>query len=399
MIGSPAGDAPAFELGVNYWPRRRAMYMWREWDAGEIRDDMAHIADMGFDVVRLLALAEDFMPGAGRVDAAMVGRMVDVVRIAGEAGVRSIPTVVVINMSGRIWWPRWMLDASGRPRCLYGDEALLATQETLASEIAGALAGSEAVRAIDLTNEIDDAQRPPSREAARGWATRLAAAVRAQAPGVPVQIGTHLPSLAADNLMRVDDLAEVADEDVMHAYPLYSDVARGFLDPELVPFSCALTAGLAGSGRRTLMQEFGLCTAPAGSPGITITDDFLGTPREQYLASEEEGAAYYEAVLARLVRTGAAGAYAWCFGDYDPSLFGRPPLDRAVRERSFGLVRADGSEKPACDVFRRFRRARDAGALVVGDVPRIADLSADEYYRAPAEHFRRLYARWVENQA
>jgi hypothetical protein len=26
-----------FELGVNYWPRRRAMCMWREFDLGEIR--------------------------------------------------------------------------------------------------------------------------------------------------------------------------------------------------------------------------------------------------------------------------------------------------------------------------------------------------------------------------
>ncbi len=76
--------------------------------------------------------------------------------------------------------------------------------------------------------------------------------------------------------MRVDDLAAIADEDVMHAYPLYSQSARSFLDPELVPFSCALTSGLSGSGRPTLMQEFGLCTAPPGAAGRTITDDFLG---------------------------------------------------------------------------------------------------------------------------
>jgi hypothetical protein len=95
------------------------------------------------------------------------------------------------------------------------------------------------------------------------------------------------------------------------------------------------------------------------------------------------------------VRTGAAGAYAWCYGDYDPSLFDRPPLDRAVRERSFGLVRADGGEKPAADVFRAFRRRRDAGELEPGDAPNVLDVTADEYYRDPAGHFARLYARWV----
>jgi endo-1,4-beta-mannosidase len=384
-----------FELGINYWPRRKAMYMWRELDLGEVRDDFAHVADMGFDVVRVCALTEDFLPAPHTVDGAMVDRLVAVAAAAKDAGLGVVPTLVVINMSGRLWWPAWMRDSFGRLADLYADPTVLRTQAMLAERCARALAGDDAVRAIDLANEIDDAQRPPSRDAARLWASLLANTVRRFAPGTPIQIGAHLPSLAAANDMRVDDLAAVADEDVMHAYPLYSDVARSFLDPELVPFSCALTANLAGSGRRTLMQEFGLCTAAPHDPGHTITDDFLGAPRAQYLASEEEGATYYAAVLERLVRTGAAGAYAWCYGDYDPSLFDRPPLDRAVRERSFGLVRADGGEKPAADVFRAFRRRRDAGELEPGDAPNVLDVTADEYYRDPAGHFARLYARWV----
>jgi len=386
----------SFELGINYWPRRRAMYMWRDFDLGEIRDDMAHIAAMGFDVVRVLALTEDFLPGPRTVAAPMVARLVAVARAAKDAGLRVVPTLVVINMSGRIWWPAWMLDPFGRPADLYTDATALRAQALLAECCARALAGDDAVRAIDLANEIDDAQRPRSRDAGWLWASLLANTVRRAAPGVSVQIGAHLPSLTAPNVMRVDDLAGAADEDVMHAYPLYSDVARSFLDPALVPFACALTANLAGSGRRPLMQEFGLCTAPAGVAGHTITDDFLGTPRTQYLASEEEGAEYYAGVLDRLVATGAAGAYAWCYGDYDPSLFDRPPLDTAVRERSFGLVRADGSEKPAAEVFRDVRRRRDAGSFVLGEVPNVLDVSADEYYAAPTTQFRRLYRRWLD---
>ncbi|HET7187283.1 MAG TPA: hypothetical protein VFI52_03980 [Gemmatimonadaceae bacterium] len=388
------------ELGLNYWPRRHAMYMWRELDLIEIRDELQHIAAMGFDVVRLFLLTRDFIPAPRTVDSAMVSRLVDVCRIAADAGLRAMPTLIVLNMSGRIWWPDWMCDATGRPGNLYEDATLLDTQVLLAESCTRALAGSAAIRAIDLANEIDDAQRPRTREAAVSWTARLTDAVRRNAPGVPVQIGAHLPSLSTDNQMRVDDLAALMDEDVMHAYPLYSDVARGFLDPELVPFSCALTAELAASGRRTLMQEFGLCTAPPGMPGITITDDFLGTPRAQYLASEEEGATYYDAVLERLVHTGAAGAYAWCYADYDERLHGRPPFDTAVRERSFGLVRADGSEKPAVAVFRALRARRDAGMLgPVQPLPPLLDLSPDDYYREPARHFARLYARWPAREA
>jgi endo-1,4-beta-mannosidase len=385
-----------FELGLNYWPRRRAMYLWRELDLAEVCDEMEHVADMGFDLVRLFLLTRDFLPAPRVVDPAMVARLVEVCGVAADAGLRVVPTLVVLNMSGRIWWPDWMCDAHGRPGNLYEDPVLLDSQVLLAETCARALAGSAAIRAFDLANEIDDAQRPRRREAGMQWASRLAGAIRRVAPGVPIQVGAHLPSLSTANEMRVDDIAAVADEDVMHAYPLYSDVARGFLDPELVPFSCVLTAELAGSGRRPLMQEFGLCTAPAGRPGTTIVDDFLGTPRAQYLASEEEGAAYYEAVLARLVRTGAAGAYPWCYADYDARLFTRPPFDTAVRERTFGLVRADGTEKPAAAVFRAFRARRDAGALgPVQPAARLLDVTADDYYRDPPRHFRRLYDRWI----
>ena len=388
-----------FELGVNYWPRRRAMYMWRELDLGEVRDEFAHIADMGFDTVRLFTLAQDFLPERERVDRTMVGRLVDVARVAKEAGLSIVPTLIVINMSGIIWWPAWMLAADGLPADLFADPSVVRSQTLLASACASALAGDASVRAIDIANEIDEAQRPASREAARAWTSALAGAIREATPSTRVRIGAHLPSLTTENHMRIDDLASVLDEDVMHAYPLYSQYARSFLDPELVPFACALTAGLSGKRRPPLMQEFGLCTAPKGARGLAITDEFLGEPRTQYLASEEEGATYYESVVNRLVHTGAAGAYAWCYADYDAQLFDRPPLDRAIRERTFGLVRADGTEKPAAQVFRGLRQRRDAGDLARDEVPAVLDVSTDAYYRSPAAHFERLYGAWVAAHA
>ena len=386
-----------FELGVNYWPRKSAMYMWREFDIGEVRDDLAHMAAIGFDVVRFFALTQDFLPGPTTVDTKNVARLVEVCRAANDAGLKSIPTVIVINMSGKFWWPEWMIDSAGKPRDLFSNPELLRAQSALAGSIASALAGDESIRAFDLSNEIDDAQVPQTREGGQLWTKTLASTIRRAAPGVPIQVGSHLLSLTTQNNMRIDDVAQVTDEDVMHAYPLYCDVARSFLDPELVPFSCALTAALSGRDRPTLMQEFGLCTAPQGAPGQTITDDFLGNPLSQYLASEDEAATYYEEVLDRLVKTGASGAYAWCYGDYDPQIFDRPPISTAIRERTFGIVRADGSEKPAADVFRRFKTKRDAGILPDVEQPSspVVDVSADEYYRSPASHFERLYKAWV----
>lgn len=386
-----------FELGINYWPRRSAMWMWREFDIGEIRDDMAQIASIGFDVVRFFALTRDFLPKQMHVAPQMVARLEQVVLAAKDAGLKSMPTLITINMSGRFWWPDWMVDVQGVPADLFSDPTSLRSQALLVDTCARALAGDDSIRAFDLSNEIDDAQRPLSRDAGWLWASLLANTIRRAAPGVPIQIGAHLVSLTDADYIRIDDIAGVADEDVMHAYPLYCKTARSFLDPELVPFTCALTSGLARTGRRTLMQEFGLCTAAPETAGHTITDDFLGQPLSQYLASEDEAATYFSEVLGRLVATGASGAYAWCHGDYDSKLFNRSPLSTAVRERSFGLVRSDGTEKPAADVFRKFRQRRDAGNLdtTARVTPRILDIGSDEYYKAPQDHFDRLYASWL----
>jgi endo-1,4-beta-mannosidase len=143
------------------------------------------------------------------------------------------------------------------------------------------------------------------------------------------------------------------------------------------------------------MHEFGICTAPQGSAGYMISDDFLGKPLAQYLASEEEGAAYYARVLERLAASGAAGAYAWCYADYDAALFERAPFDRARRERSFGLVRSDGSEKPGAAAVRAFARELEHDRVSFGSSAPLLDVTPDVYYAAPDAHFRRLYERWL----
>jgi endo-1,4-beta-mannosidase len=135
------------------------MYMWRELDLGEVRADFAHLRDMGFDVVRFFLLTEDFLPAPMTVAMDQVSALVEVARIAREEKLAPIPTLVTINMSGKLWWPSWMCDRQGAPRGLYTDPTLLRSQALLVETCARALAVDGAIRAFDLTNEIDDALR------------------------------------------------------------------------------------------------------------------------------------------------------------------------------------------------------------------------------------------------
>lgn len=42
-----------FTLGLNYWPRCKAMYWWSNFDAAEVDDDFALIHDLGLYAVRI----------------------------------------------------------------------------------------------------------------------------------------------------------------------------------------------------------------------------------------------------------------------------------------------------------------------------------------------------------
>ena len=54
-----------FRVGVNYWPRRKAMAWWKDFDRAEVADELDVIADLGMSLVRIFLLWEDFQPTSG----------------------------------------------------------------------------------------------------------------------------------------------------------------------------------------------------------------------------------------------------------------------------------------------------------------------------------------------
>ena len=129
----------------------------------------------------------------------------------------------------------------------------------------------------------------------------------------------------------------------MHGYSIYHPLARTPLDPDCVPFTCALTAALAG--RPVLYEEFGVNTQWPDAPSRWSDEPTWDGehPHGRIFASEDDAAEYYAGVLPRLQRVGALGAFCWCFPDYHESLWDRPPCDFQAHERCFGLWRPDGS--------------------------------------------------------
>jgi len=119
-----------------------------------------------------------------------------------------------------------------------------------------------------------------------------------------------------------------------------------------------------------------------------------GRPRRQFMAGEEDLAAYVAAVLPRLVEVGATGAIIWCYADYHPDLWERPPCAESRHERFFGLVRPDGPLKPHAEVIRRFAATQPL-ALARPRRRLELDITPDQYYADPLSHVQRLYRHFV----
>ncbi len=397
-----------FAMGINYWPRKKAMYWWKEFDGGEVKEEFAEVAGLGAQVVRIFLMWEDFQPGPWTLDSSQLNNLVQVMDAAQEVGLSVMPTFFTGNMSGVFWLPPWALTDRPRPtpallmvqghysdrevRDLFEEPFMLRAGLFQIRGIVPTLATHPALFGWDLANELDEVRNPDSYHGGWLWSYLLCEEVRKLDPLHTVTYGAHTPSLSRYNGMSVGDLAESNDYLSMHGYPLYSEVARGPLDSDFVPFLNQLTESLGA--KPTLFQEFGLCTAPEGEKGHYIEDEFLGVKKQQYLAGEEEAAQHYREVLEKLYLAGSLGAFAWCFSDYDPRLWGRPPFDRAVRERSFGLTRADGSVKPMGEEFRRFAQRVKVGELRGWGSERLTlPITTEEYYQDPSRHFAEMY-RW-----
>jgi endo-1,4-beta-mannosidase len=274
-------------------------------------------------------------------------------------------------------------------RNMFHDPVALDAERLLLDTVVGEYRDHPAVWLWNLGNEPDLFAHPDDPVAGRAWVGEMTGRIKDIDPVHPVTTGLHTASLFVDNGLRVNDVFAESDVAVMHGYPMYVDWARDPLDPDFVPYLCALVTAL--SGMPCLAEEWGGCTSPDTADSVTWAWTAYGEPREQFMAGEDILADYVAEVLPRLVEVGATGAFLWCFADYAPELWDRPPCDEggARHERHFGLVRPDGSLKPHTESLRRFAATNP---VIDDPIKTLAlDVTPEQYYLDPAGHARRLY--------
>jgi endo-1,4-beta-mannosidase len=385
-----------FLVGVNYWPRSSAMAMWSRFDLGEIDEDLARMASLGFQVVRFFVDWENFQPEPDMLDVSAAERFLSVLDRIDARGLRALPTLFSGHMSGVNFIPPWALEPGSRSerfRTYSGGRIrpegigdfytgeLLEAQRFFVRELGERSRDHAAILAWDLGNEFSNLRAPRTPEEAEHWSAALAHDLF-ESSNVGATAGIHGEDITLERNIRPSSLCEPLKFATMHGYPAYTAFARSPGDPEVVPFLYNVTASC--SHKRVFFSEFG--TPLAAEPG---------QPAGPIPGLDEAGAATYaREVLERLHARGALGAMWWCWTDYDPALATLPPFDGAPHELHFGILRADGSERPVAKVLSEFARERRP----VADAP-APILSEGDYYAHLPDSPGAAFSAYVETQA
>ena len=368
MVGEP------FLLGVNYWPRAKAMWWWADFDPGEVREEFAMIRELGLGYVRIFLLWESFQPRPDTVDGTALTNLRTVARHRRRIG------------------PASRADVLHRPHERPELGAGLAPRP-----VAPLRQGDRQVVSLGRRS-VDDAHPQPVHRAvrARGRTAPAAHGVR-RAGGSSGAVGLE-PRQRARPLLPTADGHRRAGMDGGHgrhdprrATPTTRcssactwrvgrrrcrPARRRRRRPRPTSRSCTATRSTTRwPASRSIPSS---CRSPPPSPrrsraARSCTRSSASTPsgptgratgrtsrkwdggtRRAYFASEDDAAAYYAGRAERLHRVGCLGAFAWCFGDYARTCgTGRRATSRRTSGSSASIA-PDGTLKPMGAAMRDF---------------------------------------------
>ena len=354
----------SFLLGVNYWPRKSGVKMWRDFDEKEIDAEFAQIRELGMDTVRVFPLWDDFQPiyelpnaqnrprGIGMrhdwnmtpvrnpemVDVKMLERFDRVVELAGKHNLKLIVALLTAWMSGTLFNPSWK---GGRN--LFSHPFMLKYQMLYCRAFARRYAGRPEILAWEYGNEQNCTDECDSPETAWVWLHALAAELRLHDPQTPVASGMHgLVNIASEkHPWGIEDNADAVDLLTTHPYPPFTQgcFMESPTDLRANLHATVESRYLADLGHRpTLCEETG-----------TLGNSSLSEPLT---------AAFLRMRLFSLFANRIEGCLWWCYSDFRCS--GELPYrDVQMENDGLGLTRTDGQPKPAALEMSKFRAVAD----------------------------------------
>ncbi|MGZ0153568.1 glycoside hydrolase 5 family protein [Kribbella sp. WER1] len=326
MINS---NRPAF--GVNYVPRQQWWNAWQDFDERSIADDLAAIAALGCDHVRIQCLWPVFQPFPTTVSGTAMNRLSVLLDRAHDVGLDVWVTVLNGFLSGWVFRPPWVPKAN-----LFTDTLAVSGAKTLISAVAELVAAHPAGAGIDLGNEpnmlVGFEHEQVTTQHLDDWARTLIGAAHTAAPELPVVLGAdHQPWTTSHTGFTPALLANEPDLTTVHAWPFFSGFIGHFGEENDLAWSIGAYLAQVAAAHQTTpkpiwIQEIGV--APEWVSDVTV-----------------------EHATERLLRhslavPGVTAVTWWASHDIRPEYGGFAPL-----EYGLGLLDIDNHTKPAGQRF------------------------------------------------
>jgi endo-1,4-beta-mannosidase len=347
-----------FLVGCNYVPSHAGTHMWSDWRPEVIDRDLGLLEEAGLQIVRVLLMWPDFQPlhllrggggapaefrfgeeplpdddyGRAGVSPEAMDRFAQFLDLAEKHGLKVIVGLITGWMSGRMYVPPAFegLDVLTDPVAIQWELRFVRC-------FVGAFKGHAAIAGWDLGNECN-CMGSANREQAYTWTATIANAIRVADPAHPVVSGMH--GLSPTGTWRMQDQAELTDLLCVHPYPVFTP----HCDQD--PVNTIRTI-LHGTAEARLYADIG------GKPCLCEEMGTLGP----VIASEAIAGDYTRSCLFSLWANDCHGLMWWCANDL--TQLGYAPYDWHSVERELGLLRLDGTAKPALQAMTAFRRFLD----------------------------------------
>jgi len=312
-----------FWVGPNYWPAHAGIRMWSDWRPNLILADLNRMVSLGFNVNRSFLFMPDFIPTSERVETVMLDRFVEFLALCEQAGIKTLPSFFVGHMSGEDWDVAWRQNKN-----FFTDPGLLAIEKMYLQTIVAAAKESSAVAGWIATNEIFNYESNATAVEFADWGRKITEWVKAIDPVHPVSLGEGARGPEINRRLQKFETRKCIDflDFVgLHYYPRPGNNWHQ-------SYTTAFRVNIAQFWQKpVIVEEFGHSTA-------------MGSLKNQ--------ADYYRTVLHSALINGAVGTLNWCYSDFD--LHSERPYIHHPFEMRFGLVKTDGSLRPAGEVMSRF---------------------------------------------
>lgn len=371
-------------FGVNHTPRQGWFHSWLDLDLDAVGEDLAAIAALGADHVRIFPLWTLLQPNRSLIRPRALDDVRAVVDVAATVGLDVVVDALQGHLSSFDFVPSWL--TSWHRRNMFTDPEVVASTARLVGELTDRLAGAPNLLGMTIGNEVNQFSAsnhpdpdPLTPTQAEAWTRTMLAAAEERAPGLLHTVANYDAAwFLDDHAFTPDQSATLGAATVVHSWVFDGTGQRyGGRSHEVAhrgEYYLELARGFSRDPRRPLwLQE-------------------VGAPRN--VLEEADVPWFVEQTVANVLDCPDLwGVTWWCSHDVSEDLVDFPPL-----EHTLGLFDAQGRLKPAGAAFRDAIAAAAAAPTPAPRGPAV-DLAVGEdplLHRSAAAPGGSVFEAWME---